>query len=364
MVAAPPRSHLPARLRILFFGTPDFATPSLQALIASGHRVVAVVSQPDRPRGRGHQMQSTPTKVIAGALGIPVLQPAKIRDEGFLQHVRDFDADLGVVVAFGRILPDALLAIPRLGMINVHASILPRYRGAAPIQRAVLAGDTETGVTIMRVATELDAGPTFAVGVVPIPPDATSGELEHTLAHRGAQLLVPVVDDLAAGRAVETAQEHSLATHAAKITKGEGTLDWTDSAAVVHNKVRGLQPWPLASTRLAGERLVLRRTAPIAASPGVRSADASTQGVRSGSDGSAVTGSRQDAHPDLTPGLDASADLTPGTVVRADGDELIVACGSGTALRVLAIQPEGRRTMSVREFMAGRGVAPGARFEP
>ena len=264
----------------MFFGTPEFAVPSLDALMQSGHRLVAVVSQPDRPKGRGQQLQATPTKAIADAHGIPVLQPAKIRDEAFLQQIRDLQPDLGVVVAFGRILPDALLAIPRLGMINVHASILPRYRGAAPIQRAVLAGDAETGVTIMRVITEMDAGPTFAVASVPIPPDATSGEMEDTLAHLGAQLLLPVVDDLAAGRAVETPQDDSRATHAAKITKAEGAIDWTEPAAVVHNKVRGLQPWPLASTHLAGERLVLRRTAPVP--PGARSAFASTNGARSG----------------------------------------------------------------------------------
>ena len=181
-----------------------------------------------------------------------MLQPSKIRDEAFLQQIRDLRPDLGVVVAFGRILPDALLAIPRLGMINVHASILPRYRGAAPIQRAVLAGDAETGVTIMRVITEMDAGPTFAMAAVPIPPDATSGEMEGPLAQLGARLLLPVVDDLAAGRAVETPQDASLATHAAKITKAEGVIDWTEPSAAVHNKVRGLQPWPLASTHLAG----------------------------------------------------------------------------------------------------------------
>lgn len=333
---------------MIFFGTPDFATPSLHALIGSGHRVVAVVSQPDRPKGRGQQLQPTPTRQIADLYRIPVLQPAKIRDEAFLQQLRDLTPDLGVVVALGRILPDALLAIPRLGMINVHASVLPRYRGAAPIQRAVLAGDTETGVTIMRVETELDAGAVFSVATVPIPPDATSGDVAATLAVLGAALLLPVVDALAEGRAVETPQDHARATHAAKITKAEGMLDWNEPAAVLHNRVRGLQPWPLASTHLEGERLVLRRTAPL----GVRSAIDASPGVRSAGVTSGVTGS-----PD-----GPNADLTPGTVVRARGDELIVACGDGSALRVLEIQPEGRRTMTAREFLAGRGVAEGARF--
>ena len=312
-------------MRIVFLGTPAFAVPSLEALIASPHDVVAVVSQPDRPKGRGQQVQATSTRAIADARGIPVIQPVKIREEAFLQQIRDLKPDLGVVVAFGRILPDALLAIPRLGMINVHASLLPRYRGAAPIQRAVLAGDPETGVTIMRVITEMDAGPTFAAAAVPIPPDATSGEMEETLSHLGARLLLPVIDDLAAGRAVETPQDDSLATHAAKITKAEGAIDWAEPAAVIHDKVRGLQPWPLAWTHLAGKRLVLRQTIP---------------------------------HPT---GESAGA---PGMVVTAEGDDLIVACGGGTALRVLELQPEGRRTMTAREFLAGRGAVEGARFDP
>jgi methionyl-tRNA formyltransferase len=307
----------------VFLGTPAFAVPSLEVLIRSPHQVVAVVSQPDRPKGRGQQLQATATKDCALAHGIPVLQPAKIKDEGFLQQIRDFRPDLGVVVAFGRILPDALLSIPRLGMINVHASILPRYRGAAPIQRAVLAGDAETGVTIMRVVSELDAGPMFSVATVPIPPDATSGDMDAALARLGAERLLPIIDALAEGRAVETPQDPSAATHAAKITKAEGTIDWTAPATLVHDLVRGLQPWPLASTTLAGERIVLRR--------------------------SHVTSA--DIH-----------DALGGTIVRAHGDDLVVACGNGTSLQILEIQPEGRRTMSAREFLSGRPGLEGARF--
>lgn len=314
-------------VRVVFFGTPAFAVPSLEAVIASPHEAVAVVSQPDRPKGRGQQLQPTPTKQVALAHGIPVLQPTKIREEAFLQQIRDVHADLGVVVAFGRILPDALLAIPRLGMINVHASILPFYRGAAPIQRAVMAGDAETGVTIMRVASELDAGPTFSVGRVPIPPDATSGDMERVLAVLGAQLLLPVVDDLEGGRAVETPQDHARATFASKITKDEGVIDWREPAERVHNRVRGLQPWPLASTVLNGTRIVLRRT-----------------GVRS---------------PDRANGR--SADLTPGRILAANG-QMSVVCGNGTELDIFELQPEGKRTMTAREFLAGRGIADGARF--
>jgi methionyl-tRNA formyltransferase len=305
-------------VKIVFFGTPAFAVPSLEALIRSPHQVVAVVSQPDRPKGRGQQVQPTPTKDVAVAHGIPVLQPVKIRTPEFLQEIRDLRADLGVVVAFGRIL---------LGMINVHASVLPRYRGAAPIQRAVINGDAETGVTIMRVEHELDAGAMFAVATAPIPPDATSGDMEAVLAPLGARLLIDVVEEIAAGRAIETPQDHSRATFAPKITKEEGLIDWSAPAPVIHNQVRGLQPWPLASTRLNGARLVIRRT-----SPAARPADGN-----------------------MAP---------PGTVVRADGSEILVACGDGTFLQLLDVQPEGKRTMTAREFLIGRGLAEGARFTP
>ena len=353
---------------IVFFGTPAFAVPSLEALIGSRHTVAAVVSQPDRPRGRGQQLQPTPTKVVALANGIPVIQPAKIREEAFLQQIRELRADLGVVVAFGRILPDSLLAVPRLGMINVHASVLPRYRGAAPIQRAVLAGDAETGVTIMRVASELDAGPTFSVGTVPIPPDATSGDMEIVLASLGARLLLPVVDALEAGTAIETPQDHARATHAVKITKEEGAIDWAAPSATIHNKVRGLQPWPTAWSRLGADRLVLRRTAPLAPSgpSGVRSGNTPTPGVRSGNAPTPGSDPDDGQFADLPPGVGQFTDLTPGaapgTIVRAGGDELVVACGKGTALRILELQPEGRRTMTAREFLAGRAIAPGERF--
>jgi methionyl-tRNA formyltransferase len=310
---------------IVFFGTPQFAVPSLEALIRSKHRVAAVVSQPDRPKGRGQQLRATPTKTISEAHGIPVLQPAKIRDEAFLDRIRALSPDLGVVVAFGRILPDALISIPRLGMINVHASMLPRYRGAAPIQRAVMAGDAETGVTIMRIETELDSGATFASRVIPIPSEATSGDMDDALGVLGARLLLPVVDALAEGTAVEAPQDHAKATYAPKVTKEEGPIDWSQTAKVIHNRVRGLQPWPLASTTLGGKRIVIRRTR-------------------------VESGASEHGH-------------QPGSIIRARGDDLIVACGGGTALQILEIQPEGRRTMTAREFHVGRGVAEGDQFK-
>jgi methionyl-tRNA formyltransferase len=313
----------PAPLRIVFFGTPDFAVPTLRTLIASRHDVVALVSQPDRPKGRGHKLQPTPTKQAALEARVPVLQPQKIRDAEFLATVRDLRVDLGVVAAYGKILPDDLLAIPALGMINVHASLLPAYRGAAPVHRAVIDGLAETGVTIMRVVKALDAGPMLAKVTRPIGPDETSVDVERGLADLGARLLLTVVDQLAAGTAHEEPQDDNAATYAAKITREEGIVDWTLPAAVIHNRVRGLQPWPLGSARLDGQRYLLHRT---------------------------------------TPGADAST-AVPGTILEAAGDRLTVATGAGT-LQILQLQPEGRRVLSSREALAGYRIRPGMTFEP
>ncbi|HSC29635.1 MAG TPA: methionyl-tRNA formyltransferase [Vicinamibacterales bacterium] len=311
------------RLRIVFFGTPEFALPALGRLIDSRHEVILLVSQPDRPRGRGHRLAPTPTKVLAAQHGIPVRQPERLRDEEFLTFLAGLGPDLGVVAAYGRILPERLLAIPRLGLINIHASLLPKWRGAAPVQRAVIAGATETGVTIMRVVKELDAGPMLAVARRPIGPDETSPEVERDLAGSGAGLLLDVVDRMADGPIVEMEQEHAAATYAPKITREESAIDWRLSALQIHNLVRGLQPWPIASARLAGARVLLHRT-------------------------------RVE---------DPTGTEPCGTIVRADGDCLEVAAGDGRLLRVLLLQPEGRRTMTAREFLAGHRVAPGSRFE-
>lgn len=310
-------------LRIVYFGTPAFAVPTLVKLLDSRHPVVAVVSQPDRPRGRGHRVQATPTKEVASAKGVPVLQPERMKDPQFVSELTSMQPDLGVVAAYGRILPDQLLAVPRLGMINVHGSILPAYRGAAPVHRAVMAGDRETGVTIMRVVTELDAGPIFATRTRAIGPDETSVDVEHALADLGAGLLLEVVDRIADGSAVATPQDDARATFAPKLTKAEGRIDWSAPAGAVHNRVRGLQPWPLASTRIGETRVLIHRTA---AAPG-------------------------------------SSDGPAGAVVSAGPDGIAVACGNGTLLRILAIQPEGRRAMTAREFLAGHRIAPGTRFE-
>jgi methionyl-tRNA formyltransferase len=300
-------THAP--LRIVFFGTPAFAV------------VVGVVSQPDRPSGRGHQVTAGPVKTLALERRLSVLQPEKMRDEGFLAALRALDADLGVVAAYGRILTDAILAIPRLGMINVHASLLPRWRGAAPIHRALLAGDTETGVTIMRVVRELDAGPMLASTRVPVTMTATTASLEPTLASEGATLLAATVDRLAEGPVPEEPQPATGITYADRITKDDAPIFWWRSAGEIHNQVRALNPWPLASTTIGGTRLLVVST---------------------------------EAGGDAAP-----AGALPGMVLEAHGDRLVVAAGHG-ALRLITIKPEGRRAMAAREFLAGHPVAPGA----
>lgn len=320
------------RLRIAYFGTPEFAVPSLVRLMDSSHDVVAVVSQPDRPKGRGHQVQSTPTRTAASQRGIPVLQPERIRDPAFLDQLRALQPDLGVVAAYGRILPDSLLELPPLGMINVHASILPFYRGAAPVHRAVIAGEAETGVTIMRVVSELDAGPTFAKRRRPIGPDETSSEVERALAELGAELVLDVVDDLAADRAVAIPQDDSRATFAPKLTKAEGRINWDLPAQAIHNLVRGLQPWPLAAARLGNTRLLIHRTERISAI------------------GQAT-------------GAVEPAGCAAGSILAAGPDGLTVTCGDRNQLRITHVQPEGRRVMSVRDFLAGHRIPPGSRLE-
>ena len=312
-------------LRIVYLGTPTFAVPSLIRLLDSDHQVVAVVSQPDRPSGRGQHVQQTATKTVALERGITVFQPERIKDPAFHANISALNPDLGVVAAYGRILPDTLLAIARFGMINVHASVLPAYRGAAPVHRAVMAGDTETGVTIMRLVRELDAGPTFAVRRRAIGPDETSTQVEQALAELGAELVVEVVDQIAAGRAVETPQDDSRATFAPKILKSEGAIDWTLPALTIHNRVRGLQPWPIASTRFHDTRLLIHRSTVIRG--------------------------------------DGTTTVQPGSVVSSTAEGLDVECGDGNVLRLLEVQPAGRRAMTVRDFLAGHRVERGDLFE-
>lgn len=316
MVAADP-------LRIVFFGTPAFAVPTLDALLASHHPVVAVVTQPDRPRGRGQKVVEGAVKARALEAGLPVIQPTSMRDPAFLTRLADLGADLGVVAAYGKILTEAVLATPRAGMINVHASLLPRYRGAAPIQRAVAAGEPTTGITIMRVVKALDAGAMLATVHRSIDPDETADDVERDLARLGGSLLKQTVDRLAAGPIDEVPQDDRLATYAPRLTKEDGLVDWTQSSRRVHDLVRGMHPWPHAYSYLNGQRLILLRSS----------------AEEDGAEGSAA----------------------PGTILEAKGDTLCVTTGAGT-VHLRELQAEGKRPMRTREFLSGHRISAGDRF--
>jgi methionyl-tRNA formyltransferase len=312
-------------LRVVFFGTPGFAVPTLERLLHSHHPVAAVVTQPDRRRGRGQQVTHGPVKTLAASLKLPIFQPDRLAREVFESELASLQADIGVVAAYGKILPDWLLAaIPR-GLINVHASLLPRYRGASPVHRAVIAGDQETGVTIMRVVKALDAGPMLASVTVPIGPDDTTTIVESMLAIKGAELLVETLDAIEAGTAVEMPQDDSQATYAPKLSKAESLVDWSRPASHIHNLIRGLWPWPHASTYLSNRRYILHRS---------RLSIVDHEGE-------------------------------PGEIIRASAiGGLHVACGTSTALELLDVQLEGKRVMSARDAMAAKALTAGARFSP
>ena len=326
-------------MRLVFLGTPAFAVPTLERMVQAGHEVPAVITQPDRPRGRGQNAAPSPVKEAAERLGLPVYQPERIRRPEALEYLRGLGADGMVVVGYGQIIPQSVIDLAPVGIINVHASLLPKYRGAAPIQWAIANGETRTGVTTMRIDAGLDTGDMLLKAQTEIGPEENAIELGQRLAVMGADLLVETMAGLAAGTIVAEKQDASQATLAPILKKDDGLIDWTLDAEKIRNRMRGLQPWPLASTTLDGARLVIRRTAPL----GVRSAI--------GPSSDSVTPERR------------NPDLTQGTVLRAEGDELVVACGGGTALRILELQPEGRRTMTAREFLAGRPVAAGARLQ-
>ena len=331
-------------LRVVFFGTPAFAVPTLDALLAaSPHTVVGVVTQPDRPRGRGQKVSDAPVKARARAAGLPVLQPERLKEQAFLDSLAAWQADLGVVAAYGKILSDPVLATPRLGMINVHASLLPRYRGAAPVHRAIIEGELATGVTIMRIVKALDAGPMLAKDHRAIGHDETSDEVERDLARLGSRLLVAVVDQIARGEAQDNVQDDAAATYAHRLTKDDGVIDWSWPAVRVHNLIRGLHPWPHAFSLLHGCRLILLRSSAVGAGPHARSAKASAERL-----------------PAAVPDASEAADH-PGTILEASGERLVVATGAGS-LQLLQVQAEGTRPMSAREFLAGHRLTAGDCF--
>jgi methionyl-tRNA formyltransferase len=244
-------------LRIIFAGTPDFSVPCLQALRDAGHEVVAVYTQPDRPAGRGRKLTPGPVKEAATALGLPLFQPTSLRDPAAIATLRELGADLMVVVAYGLLLPQAVLDIPRLGCVNVHASVLPRWRGAAPIQRAILAGDRESGVTIMRIEAGLDTGPMYLIRRLTLDPRETGGSLHDKLSLLGATALVEALPGIAAGSLVPKSQDDSQANYAHKLAKAEAEVDWSQPAVAIDRLIRAFDPWPVAQTQLDGASLRL-----------------------------------------------------------------------------------------------------------
>lgn len=308
-------------LRIIFMGTPDFAVPTLQALIDSPDEVVTVICQPDRKKGRGKKLTPPPVKVLAEDAGIPVLQPTAIRTDDFLETIRSLQPDLIVVTAYGRILPGSLLNLPPLGTINVHGSLLPRYRGAAPIQWAVLNGESETGVTIMQMDEGMDTGDILLPVTLPITDEDTSGSLFDKLSKVGGKALVKAIGLLKEGKLLPVKQDDSLATEAPMLNKEMGHLDWSRDAAELHCLIRGLDPWPSAYGFLAGKRFRFFR-------PQV------------------VAGPVQEA---------------PGMLCRADKEGVLVATGRDYLL-IREIQPEGKKRMTVQSCLCGMQLPVGEKF--
>jgi methionyl-tRNA formyltransferase len=324
---------LPA-LRLGFAGTPEFAVPAL-ATLADAYRICAVFTQPDRPAGRGQSLHASPVKVFAAERGLTVHQPVSFKSAEALEILRGLELDALVVVAYGLILPPAALQCPRLGCINIHASLLPRWRGAAPIQRALLAGDAKTGVTIMRMEADLDTGPMLASREITIGVRDTAKTLHDRLAGLGAELIGVVLDDLSKEVAHEVQQPPDGVTYAQKIDKAEASIDWRLDAVQVWRRVRAFNPWPVAETRLNGAQLR------------IWDAEVSDVEVR-------------DTDVRGTEVRDAAAGVDPGTVLAAAHDGIDVACGRGV-LRILRLQLAGRKPLSAREFLTGQRL-DGARF--
>jgi methionyl-tRNA formyltransferase len=314
-------------LRIAFAGTPEFAVPALQALADSPHTLIGVLTQPDRPAGRGRELKASPVKRLATQLGLPVSQPVGLRSAAERTLLEHGDCDLLVVVAYGLLLPPAVLGLPRLGCLNIHASLLPRWRGAAPIQRALLAGDADTGVSIMQMDAGLDTGPLLAQRRMAVAEDTDAGQLQRELATLGAGLLLETIAALEAGRVRAEPQPGDGVTYASKIDKREARIDWRRSASDIARQVRAFNPWPVAETLWRDERLRIWRAQPL---PPARAAAAGAAGV-------------------------------PGEVLGLDGEALQVACGEGV-LAVQQLQLAGRRTLAAADFVRGQALH-GARFD-
>jgi methionyl-tRNA formyltransferase len=313
-------------LRIVFMGTPALAATVLDALLAQKEfNVCGVVTQPDQPKGRALKLQPSPVKELAVAKGLPVLQPQRARDAQFIEQVRTLTPDLTVVAAYGQILPQALLDVPKFGSLNVHTSLLPRHRGAAPIQWAILNDDAETGVTIMKMDAGLDTGEIVSEQRTPIRNDDTAATLHDRLARIGGELLVKTIPDFVTGKITPQPQLSEGATYARKISKEDGRLDWSQPARVLWNRVRGLTPWP-------GTYTFLQRT-----------------------EGPVLLKILRAEQSSSTPGA-------PGEVVSAGRDGIVVACGEG-ALKIVELQREGGKRLDARQFLAGFPIQPGDRLQ-
>lgn len=302
-------------MRVVFLGTPDFAVPTLEGIVRAGWEVPLVVTQPDRPKGRGQQVSVPPVKAAAAALGLPVYQPERIRRPEALEVLRAQRAEAMVVVGYGQIIPQSIIDLPPLGIFNVHGSLLPRYRGAAPVQWAVANGETRTGVTIMRIDAGLDTGDVLLARETDIDPDETAADLAGRLSVLGAGLLLEALEGLRAGKITPVPQDSSLATLAPILEKEDGRIEWTWAARVIHNRVRGFQPWPGAWTRFRGQLLSVWRTR--------------------------QTGERPDG--------------PPGSL-HLSRRGLLAACGDGAALELLELQLEGRKRAGAEAFRNGHRV--------
>ncbi len=313
-------------MKIVFMGTPDFAQGCLEALYEAGYEIAAVVTQPDRPRGRKKEPMPSPVKVLAMEHQTMVLQPEKIRGSQEIEILRSLDADLFVVAAFGQILPKEVLEMPRLGCINVHASLLPKYRGAAPIQQAILDGEKVTGVTIMQMAEGLDTGDILTMREYPISDEETGGSLFDALMKLGADLLVETIPLLEVGSIVPQKQEDALASYVKMLKKEDGRLDFSQDAVSLFNRIRGLDPWPGAFIRIGDKTLKIWK--------------------------STVLGGEE---------AETKA-LSPGEIVAVSKEGIDVKCGKGV-LRITELQPEGKKRMQSRDYLLGHVLSKGDRFD-
>ena len=300
-------------MRILFMGTPDFAVASLRRLVEDGHEICGVFTQPDKPKNRGHKLAFSPVKEYALSQGLTVYQPVKLRDGTALELIRSLAPELTVVAAYGRILPEDILAAPKLGSINVHSSLLPKYRGAAPINWAVLNGDAVTGVTIMHMAPALDAGDIISQASTPIGADETAPMLTARLAELGAELLVSAVEAIGAGTAARTPQDEAGSTYAPMLSRELSPMDWNKPARTLHDQVRGLLPWPAAVAEFGGIRCK------------VFSTDIPLQ----------------------------TTDAAPGTILEAGKRGIDIACGGGTVLHIDELQADGGKRMKAADYLRG-----------